>query len=324
MSELHKFIFDDLPVRGALVRITDGWQEILRRRAANTQTGAWPQPVVKLAGEMAAAGVLLQDSITFNGTLVLQIFGDGPVKVAVTEVLPDLRFRATATITGEVAPGAPLPDLVNAHGQGRCAITLDPAGRLPEQQPYQGVVPLTDEHGHKLESLAAIIGHYMRQSEQIDTALVLAADERAACGLLIQRLPGQGEKNLAQNGIVPEQQDEGFRRIAVLAQSLRREELLTLDADAILHRLFWQERLTRFASPTGERTPRFGCSCSREGMMAMLRTLGENEVRNVLRERGEVEVGCDFCGHQEHFDAVDVVRLFTSAQVLTSGPGTMQ
>jgi molecular chaperone Hsp33 len=280
--------------------------------------------VAQLAGEMAAAGVLLQDSIAFNGTLVLQIFGDGPVKVAVTEVLPDLRFRATATITGEVAPGAPLSDLVNAQGQGRCAITLDPAGRPPGQQPYQGVVPLADEHGRKLESLSAIIGHYMRQSEQIDTTLVLAADERAACGLLIQRLPDQDEKNLTHGQAEPADKNEHFRRIAALAQSLRRDELLTLDADAILHRLFWQERLTRFAPSTDERTPRFGCSCSREGMMAMLRTLGEDEVRKVLRERGEVEVGCDFCGHQEHFDAVDVAHLFTSAQVLASGPETMQ
>ncbi|MDR2991047.1 MAG: Hsp33 family molecular chaperone HslO, partial [Burkholderiaceae bacterium] len=286
MSELHKFLFDGLPVRGALVRITDGWQEVLRRRAANTQTGAWPQPVVELVGEMAAAGVLLQDSIAFNGALVLQIFGDGPVKVAVAEVLPDLCFRATATLTGAVAPDAPLSSLVNTQGQGRCAITLDPAGRLPGQQPYQGIAPLVDEHGHKLESLAAIIGHYMRQSEQIDTALVLAADERAACGLLIQRLPEQGEKNLAHGLVAQADEDEHFRRIAVLAQSLRREELLTLDADAILHRLFWQERVTRFTPLTGDRGPRFACSCSREGMTAMLRALGEDEVRDVLRERG--------------------------------------
>ncbi|MDR0479345.1 MAG: Hsp33 family molecular chaperone HslO [Burkholderiaceae bacterium] len=323
MSELHKFIFNGLPVRGTLVRITDSWQEVLRRRAANTATGAWPQPVAELVGEMAAAGVLLQDSIVFDGPLVLQIFGDGPVKVAAAEVLSDLRFRATATVTGEVAPGALLSELVNAQGQGRCAITLDP-GRAPGQQPYQSVVPLTDERGNKLESLAAVIGHYMRQSEQIDTALVLAADEHAACGLLIQRLPGQGEKNLARGQSAQEDEDEHFQRIAVLAQSLRREELLTLDADTLLHRLFWQERLTRFVPLTDERGPRFACACSREGMMTALRALGEDEVRDILRERGEFEISCDFCGHQEHFDAVDMARLFTPAEMLASGPDTMQ
>lgn len=324
MSELHKFLFDGLPVRGALVRITDGWQEVLRRRAANTQTGAWPQPVAELAGEMTAAGVLMQSSIAFNGALVLQIFGDGPVKVAVTEVQSDLRFRTTATLTGQIAPSALLPELINAQGRGRCAITLDAAGRLPGQQPYQGVVPLIDERGRKLETLAAIIGHYMRQSEQIDTALVLAADERAACGLMVQRLPAQGEKNLAPSSAAPQEPDEDFHRIALLAQSLRREEMLTLDADAILHRLFWQERLVRFAPLTGASGPRFACSCSRQRMEAMLRALGEDEVRDTLRERGQVEVGCDFCGRQEHFDAVDVARLFTPAQALGSGPQAMQ
>ncbi|MDR0458781.1 MAG: Hsp33 family molecular chaperone HslO, partial [Burkholderiaceae bacterium] len=269
-------------------------------------------------------GVLLQSGIAFNGALVLQIFGDGPVKLAVTEVQSDLRFRSTSTLTGQIMPDAPLPELINAYGRGRCAITLDPAGRLPGQQPYQGVVPLTEARGRGLPTLAAIIGHYMRQSEQIDTALVLAADDYAACGLMIQRLPALGEKNLAQGRAAPQEPDENFQRIAVLAQSLRREELLALDADAILHRLFWQERLTRFAPLTGADGPRFACSCSRERMETMLRALGEDEVRDTLRERGQVEVGCDFCGRQERFDAVDVARLFTSAQALGSSPQVVQ
>src|ERR1041384_6759813 len=95
MSEVHKFLFDGLPVRGAIVRLTDAWTEILARREANNQTGAWPPPVAELLGEMAAAGVLMQSNIKFNGALVLQIFGDGPVKVAVAEVQSDLTLRAT-------------------------------------------------------------------------------------------------------------------------------------------------------------------------------------------------------------------------------------
>jgi hypothetical protein len=100
MSELHKFIFDGLPVRGMLVRLTDAWQEVLRRRAANTQTGAWPPPVAEMLGEMTAAAVLMQSNIKFDGALIMQIFGDGPVKLAVAEVHPDLRLRATASVMG--------------------------------------------------------------------------------------------------------------------------------------------------------------------------------------------------------------------------------
>ena len=103
MSELHKFIFEGMPVRGMLVRLTGDWQEVLRRRAAS---GVQPAPVRALVGQMAAAGVLMQASIRFNGALVLQVFGDGPVKLAVAEVQSDLAFRATATVQGEVAAGA--------------------------------------------------------------------------------------------------------------------------------------------------------------------------------------------------------------------------
>ena len=119
MSELHKFIFEGMPVRGMLVRLTDAWQDILARRAANSQTGPYPVPVRQLLGEMAAAGVLMQGNIKFNGALILQIFGDGPVKVGVVEVQPDFSLRATCSQVGEVAPEASLSQMVNLHNQGR-------------------------------------------------------------------------------------------------------------------------------------------------------------------------------------------------------------
>ncbi len=329
MSELHKFIFDGLPVRGQLVRLTDAWQELLRRRAANTQTGAYPPAVAELLGEMTAAATLMQGNIKFDGALIMQIFGDGPVKVAVAEVQNDLRLRATASVTGAVAPGALLADLVNAHGKGRCAITLDPQNRQEGQQPYQGVVPLNDEGGAPLIGLAAVVEHYMRQSEQLDTTLVLAADEQVAAGLLIQRLPVQGQDNLSQSSVARDDTaddapEDDYRRIAILAKSLKREELLGLDADSILRRLFWEEQLLRFEPQAGERGPRFACSCSRERMAAMLRGLGAEEAGDIVREQGQIEVGCDFCGQQERFDAVDVARLFTPAAQQSPQPGSVQ
>jgi molecular chaperone Hsp33 len=328
MSELHKFIFDGLPVRGQLVRLTDAWQEVLRRRAANTQTGAWPPPVAEMLGEMTAATVLMQSSIKFDGALIMQIFGDGPVKLAVAEVHPDLRLRATASVMQAVAPGMRLSEMVNRQGQGRCAITLDPRQRHEGQQPYQGVVPLVDEGGAPLQSLAGVLEHYMRQSEQLDTTLVLAADEQVAAGLLIQRLPVQGQDNLSQSSVAREDDgalaEDDYQRISLLARSLKREELLGLDADTILHRLFWQEPLLRFAPQVGGAGPRFACSCSRERVASMLQGLGQPEAQSILDERGEIEVGCDFCGQQERFDAVDVARLFTPAAQQSPQPGSVQ
>lgn len=312
MSELHKFLFEGLPVRGMLVRLTDSWQEILRRRQ---QVGGYPAAVTELLGEMTAAATLMQANIKFNGALVLQIMGDGPVKLAVAEVQPDLSLRATASVQGEVGAGAPLSQLVNVNNQGRCAITLDPKGRKPGQQPYQGVVPLFGDRREKLEKLSDVIEHYMLQSEQLDTRLVLAANQEVAAGLLIQRLPLQGQANLAGAGAVARDEDqigrnEDYNRIAILAASLKREELLTLDADTILRRLFWEEDLRRFEPQTGEQGPRFACTCSRERVSNMLRGLGREEIDSIIAEQGQVEVGCDFCGAQYRFDPVDAAQVF--------------
>ena len=316
MSELHKFLFDGLPVRGMVVRLTDAWTELLARRAGNTETGPYPVPVSELLGEMAAAAVLMQSNIKFNGALVLQIFGDGPVKLAVAEVQSDLSLRATASVTGELPADARLPDMVNVGGGGRCAITLDPKDRLPGQQPYQGVVPLHGDHKEKLTRLSDVLQHYMLQSEQLDTTLVLAANDQVAAGLLIQRMPLKGEGNLAgAAGPADEDQigqNEDYNRIATLAASLTRDELLSLDVDTILHRLFWEEKLLRFVPQQGADGPRFACSCSRARVGSMLRSLGEGEVQSILDERGTIDVGCEYCGQQYHFDAVDAVQLFTA------------
>ena len=323
MSELHKFLFDGLPVRGCIVRLTDAWTDMLARREA----GAWPPPVAELLGEMAAAGVLMQSNIKFNGALVLQIFGDGPVKLAVAEVQHDLSLRATAKVVGDVGVNARLPDMVNHGNKGRCAITLDPKDRFPGQQPYQGVVPLHGDRGEKLGKLSDVLEHYMLQSEQLDTRLVLAADSKVAAGLLIQRLPLTGEGNLAgadphggsqrtkegapsYRGQANEDaigRNEDYNRIATLAASLTREELLELDVETVLRRLFWDEKLLRFDI----QTPRFACTCSRGRVANMIRSLGREEADSILEDHGEIDVGCDFCGQQYRFDAVDAARIFT-------------
>ena len=319
MSELHKFLFDGLPVRGMLVRLTDAWREVLSRREPGQE---YPPELRDLLGEMSAAAVLMQANIKFNGALVLQVFGDGPVKLAVAEAQPDLSFRATAKCIGTVEPGATLEAMLNVHGVGRCAITLDPKDKLPGQQPYQGVVPLYGDHREPLQKMSEVLEHYMLQSEQLDTKLVLAANGDIAAGLLIQRLPVQGEGNL--EGRRNEDDiglSDAYNRISILAGTLTPEELLTLDADTILRRLFWEETVTRFEP----QAPRFACTCSRERVSQMLRGLGREEADSVLAERGDIEIGCDFCGRHYRFDAVDVGALFTTGNNQPGGaPSTLQ
>lgn len=328
MSEIHKFIFDGMPVRGVLVRLTDAWTEILRRRASNTTHGTYPQPLQDLLGEMTAAAVLMQSNIKFDGALVMQIFGDGPVKLAVVEVQSDFGLRATATVNGTVDAASSLSQMVNVGNAGRCAITLDPQNRQPGQQPYQGVVPLFDDEQEKFEKFSDVLQHYMLKSEQLDTTLVLAADGQVAAGLLIQRLPMQGASNLAGGANQTDEDDEGsnedFRRIALLASSLKRKELLTLDVDTILRRLFWDEKLLRFEALEGPSGPHFSCTCSRDRVAKMLLGLGFDEAHSILQERGDIEVGCDFCGTQYRFDAVDVARMFRQPDQLPPASAAVQ
>jgi molecular chaperone Hsp33 len=319
LSELHKFIFDGMPVRGMLVRLTDSWREVLERRARAND--AFPQPVRHLLGEMAAAATLMQANIKFNGALILQIFGDGPVKLAVAEVQPDLAFRVTAKVVGEVPRDARLEAMLNVHGHGRCAITLDPQDKQPGQQAYQGVVPLHGDHREPLQKLSEVLEHYMLQSEQLDTKLILASNDEVAAGLLIQRLPVEGAGNLAARNEDEIGINEAYNRIAHLAATLTREELLTLSPDTVLHRLFWEEPLQRFEPLIGASGPHFACSCSRERVGQMLKSLGRDEVDGIIAEQGRVEIACDFCGTKYHFDPVDVGELFTQPLNQPPPPG---
>ena len=326
MMGLVRFLFEGLPVRGLIVRLEEPWREVLACRA-QAADGPYAPEVQALLGEMVAAAVLMQAGIAFDGALVLQVFGDGPVKLAVAEVQGDLAFRATAKVVGEVGAGAQLEALLNVHGQGRCAITLDPRGRQPGRQPYQGVVPLHGDHKEPLQRVEQVLEHYMRMSEQLDTRLVLAADANAACGLLIQRLPVEGGGNLAGRASAAREaalgQSEDYARIAMLAATLTRAELLELSPERILQRLFWEDTLRVFAPEAG-RMPRFACTCSPERVRGMLVSLGRDESESLIAERGAVEVDCDFCGRRYRFDAVDVGGMFTPGRDQPPGPQAVQ
>ncbi len=297
-DSLLKFMLGDGHVRGVAVRLHDSWQEMRRRR----RHGAGVQ---ELLGEMSAASVLLAGSLKFDGTLVLQIHGDGPLRLAVAECQPDFGLRATATSGAgdDDAPAdaaADFTQLANPHGAGRCVITLDP--RQPGQQPYQGIVALNDADGHALRDLSAVLRQYLDQSEQIPSWLMLAADQEHACGLLVQRMPdagGQGSGEAARA-------DEDFARAVHLASTLQRDELLGLEPQELLRRLFWEEQARVFTPPQ----PRFHCTCSKQRVTQMLRMLGREEVESVLAERGEVDVRCEFCGAGYAFDLVDAAQLF--------------
>jgi molecular chaperone Hsp33 len=290
-DRLLKFLFRGAPVRGELVRVSDAWREM-------TLHHHYPAPVKRLLGEMVAAAALLASNIKFNGALVMQIHGDGPVKLLVVECQPDLALRATAKLGDEsVDERATMRELINRSGRGRFAITLDPRDPLPGQRPYQGVVPLDGE------SMADVIEAYMRQSEQLETKLVLAADDEASAGLLLQRLPDHGGSETVID-------EDAWDRATTLGATLRSEELLRLTPENVARRLYGQEQLDHQATLA----PRFACTCSRERIGRMLNPLGRDEVDSIIEELDTVTVTCDFCNRQYSFDVVDVAQLFASGQ----------
>ncbi len=298
-DRLLKFLFHDAPVRGEVVQLATAWQQVIEHHD-------YPAPVLALLGEMTAAATLLAANIKFNGALTLQVHGDGPVRLLVVECQPDFRLRATAKLRegAAVDPGADLRTLVNASGQGRCAITLDPVERLPGQQPYQGIVPLSgDSIAHALET-------YMRQSEQLDTRLWLAADAKVASGVLLQKLPAEGGRAAQSHDT------DAWDRTTTLAATLTPPELLSNGPEALVRKLFWQERLEHGAAFA----PSFQCSCSRGRIGRMLLSLGRGEVDDIVREQGHVEVTCDFCNKTQLFDAVDVGQLFATGDSSNTVP----
>jgi len=294
---LQKFIFDNAAVRGELVEISDTWREIQARHA-------YPKAVRAVLGEMVAAGALLSANLKFNGAIVMQIHGDGPVRLLVVECDADLRMRATAKLAPdvEIADDATLGQLFNVNGKGRFVITLDPADKVPGQQPYQGVVPLDGD------DMATVIENYMLRSEQMDTRLWLAADDQVARGLLLQKLPRHSGKDDQVKQATEAEDLETWNRAAMLGQTVKREELLSTDISTLLHRLFWEETIRVF-DPVH---PQFHCSCNREKVGNMLKMLGQEEVESALAELGELGINCDFCGKHYAFDKVDCAQLFAS------------
>lgn len=295
---LHRFILRDAAVRGEVVSLDGAWRDVVRRHTL-------PGSVRNHLGELAAASLLLAATLKFDGSLIMQIHGDGPVALYVVDVDTEGSFRATVKVRENAycPPEADLRTLVDAHGGGRFVVTLDPRQREPGTAPYQGIVPFEGD------GVADALERYMQRSEQVPTRLWLAADAERATGLLLQRLPVEGGRSAPVD-------PDGWDRMQTLADTLDSGELLGLTSQQLLHRLFWQEKLEAL----GGNEWRFQCSCSREKVGGMLRTLGRAEVESILAERGAIEVHCEYCNAGYAFDQVDAALLFT--EEASAAPGS--
>lgn len=298
-----KYLMGDNSARIQAVRLEASWQTGLAHQT-------YPACISSLLGELTAAAVLLATNIKFDGSVVLQLQGDGPISLIVVECTSNLTFRATVNLRDpDLVPAeGTLQTLLNTYDGGRFTVLLDP-GNKSDMAPYQGIVPM--EGG----TVAEVLEAYMRNSEQLDTRMWLAADDKTASGLLLQRLPdvggiatndGKDTTRTAVAGSDAESKSESWNRISQLAATVTQEELLSADTDTLIRRLFWQESLVELEA----RKLSWHCPCSRARVSSMLRMLGRDEIESLLTEREKVSVSCNFCGKPYEFDAVDCAGLF--------------
>ncbi len=276
-NQRTRFLFDHHPVRGLHVRMQDVWQHILQRKH-------YPLAIRRALGELLAAGVLLSGNLKSAGTLIVQVQGQGLLKMLVVEATSEHTVRAIARWdeNAAIADDAGLQELLGENGI--FALTLQPN----EGEAWQGIVPL------KGSSIAEMLMHYMGSSEQLDTHISLAANEHSVGGLLLQRLPETAPDA------------EVWNHFAALSDTVTPEELTELDAQHLLYRLFHETPPRVFPADTVE----FACTCSRGKVSDMLLMLGGEEIGTAVAEEGSITIDCDFCNERYTFDETDVNALF--------------
>ena len=280
-DQLHRFIFDNSDVRGEIISLTDSYQAVLNNSRQ-------PPVVAALLGEMLAAAGLLSATMKFDGIITLQARGDGDLSLLMADCTRHDSLRGIARLKEGANPE--IEDFRQLLGDGHLSITVDPA----EGERYQGIVPLEKPR------LADCLEDYFAMSEQLPTRLWLCADGERAFGLLLQALPCKTQSSEERNAY--------WQHLCILADTLRREEMLTLDNTTILTRLFHEESLRLF----DPRTLRFVCSCSEARTLDMLLSLGRDEVLSVVDEMGTVDVECQFCHQHYSFDRDQVESLFSA------------
>jgi len=269
------FVFESLPVRGALVQLENAW---LRMQEGHQ----YAEPVLEILGHAAAATSLIAQSLKFDGSVTLQISSEGPLGMLVMQATDDLDLRGMAT-SHDVEDDARFPELVRgAH----CAVTVD-AGAM--ERPYQGIVEISPD------SLAASLENYFARSVQVPSHLMLQSVQSHCGGILLQQMPGER----------PATEDD-WRRLGYLIATLRPEELGDGATGELLHKIFAEDDVRMYQG----RNVRFHCRCTQSRVEEVLRFLGEKETRAALEEKGSVDVTCEYCGKVRSFDPVDVSRVF--------------
>ncbi|GAK82854.1 33 kDa chaperonin [Vibrio ponticus] len=279
---LNRYLFEELSVRGELVQLDEAYQRIIASKE-------YPVALQKLLGELLVSTTLLTATLKFEGSITIQLQGDGPVSLAVINGDHDQKIRGVARWEGDIAEDATLHEMM---GKGYLVITIEPK----KGERYQGVVGLEGEN------LTQVIENYFANSEQLKTRLWIRTGEfqgkAHAAGMLIQVMPdGTGTP-------------DDFEHLEQLTNTVKNEELFGLSAEELLYRLYNQDKVRLFEPQPVE----FHCGCSRERSGAAIITVDRAEINDILAESGTVSLHCDYCGTTYSFDEAEVTELFINAE----------
>ncbi|KEQ18335.1 molecular chaperone Hsp33 [Endozoicomonas numazuensis] len=285
----QRFIFENADLRGEIVSLSDSLTESL---AAHD----YPVNVKALLGELVAAAVLLSSTLKFEGILSLQAKGDGPLSLLMVECTDQKTFRALARWDEESTDKLAAKGLSGLLGQGQLVLTVDPH----KGNRYQGIVPLHHE------TLAEGLNAYFKQSEQLSTRFWLASNGVQGAGILLQALPESIETEAVER-------QESWSRMTMLADTVTEAEMLELEHESLLLRLFHEEEVRVF----DREAVAFNCNCSRPRSAKILASLGQEEAESMVADLGTIEMGCQFCSQTYIFTAQDVSEIFQGNQPKT-------
>ena len=273
---IQRFVIDNSPVRGEIVRLKESFQQVLDKHD-------YPPAIEKQLGEMLAAVALLTAIVKVDGILSLQARGAGTCSLLMAESNPGGDLRAIARWEGDIGEANTLKELM---GNGQLVITIEPTNG----KRYQGIVSL------ERETLAHCLEQYFEQSEQLPSRLWLNVTDNIASGFMLQALPSERT----------EADINAWEHAVSLAETLKNDELASLPFEELLHRLYHQEEVRIFeGSPL-----QFNCTCSEERVKNALVSVGKEELNDVIKERGSVESKCQFCNTLYSFSAADIESLF--------------
>jgi len=280
---LHRFLLESAGVRGVMVRLGAAWREVAGR-------AEYPSALHAVLGEALAASALLTGNIKLDGALSIELKSNGALRMLFAECTDQGRLRGLARWNDPLSEPLELHALPGAI----MAITI---GNVERGQRYQGLVDL--QHA----GLAAALEGYFVQSEQLPARILLAVNADSAVGLMVQKMPDEGGRDAAQD-------DDAWGRVVALTDTLGADELLATPPEQLLYRLYHEESVRMFEP----RALAFGCSCSRDRVATMLRSLGRDEVEAALAARGdEIEVICEFCAQRYYFDRIDAEHLLSDS-----------